>query len=154
MASSGRYAREVPRLPGVPDLVALLRAQTEALVALPATVTALQRSVIALGDTLTAGRDTVLVVQRLALRLEALLDELEPSLRTLAPGLSRAATLLEDPVVETIPDLIRRLQTEALPLLRAVSETQARLMQLPGAALIGAMAGRRPDPVRTPHPEA
>lgn len=143
----------MPRLPGLPDVVALLRAQTEALVALPATVTALQRSVLALGDTLAAGRETVLIVNRLALRLESLVDELEAPLLALAPGLSRAATLLDDPVVETIPDLLRRLQTEALPLLRAVSETQNRLMQLPGAALIGAMTGRRPDAGKPPAAE-
>ncbi|MGH3745279.1 MAG: hypothetical protein ACRDTP_10510 [Mycobacteriales bacterium] len=140
----------MPRLPGLTDVVALLRAQTDALVALPATVAALQRSVLALGDTLAAGRETVLVVNRLALRLESLLDELEGPVLALAPGLSRAATILDDPVVETVPDLIRRLQTEALPLLRAVSETQNRLMQLPGAALIGAMTGRRPEPPRPP----
>jgi ABC-type transporter Mla subunit MlaD len=143
----------VPRLPGLPDVVALLRAQTEALAALPATVTSLQRSVIALGDTLEAGRETVQIVNRLALRLERLIDELEAPVLALAPGLSRAATLLDDPVVEALPDLIRRLQTEALPLLRAVSETQTRLMQLPGAALIGAMTGRRPDPAKPPGPE-
>jgi len=134
-------------------VIALLRAQTEALVALPATVTSLQRSVLALGDTLEAGRDTVQIVNRLALRLERLIDELEAPVLALVPGLSRAATVLDDPVVEAIPDLIRRLQTEALPLLRAVSETQSRLMQLPGAALIGAMTGRRPDPPKPPTSE-
>lgn len=139
------------RIPGVPDLVALLRAQTEALVALPATVVSLQRSVIALGETLEAGRETVLVVGRLALRLERLVDELEAPLVALAPGLTRAAAVLDDPTVDAVPEMIRRIQNEALPLLRAISETQTRLMALPGAALLGAMTGRRPaDPPRPP----
>lgn len=138
------------RIPGVPDVVALLRAQTEALVALPATVVSLQRSVIALGETLEAGRDTILLVNRLAMRLEQLIDGLEAPLTALAPGLTRAAAVLDDPTVDAIPDMIRRIQTEALPLLRAISETQTRLMALPGAALLGAMTGRRTEAARPP----
>lgn len=132
-----------PRIPGIPDLIGILRQQTEALVQLPATVLALQKAVIALGDTVAAGRDTVLIANRLAMRLEQVLDEVEAPVRALAPGLTRAAKVLDDPIVETIPDTIRRIQTEAMPLLRAVSETQQRLMQLPGASLLAGVTGQR-----------
>jgi hypothetical protein len=139
----------MPRLPGITDVVGLLRAQTEALIELPATVMALQRAVRALADTVTVGAETLLVVQKLALRIDAMVDELEAPVLALAPGLTRTATLLEDPVMATIPDTIRRLQTEAMPLLRAMSETQARLAALPGASLLGSWTTRRPA---TPDP--
>ncbi len=141
-----------PRIPGIGDVAAILRQQTEALAALPATVVALQRSVLALADTVNAGRETVAIVHRLAVRLERLVDELEEPLTALAPGLTRTAKLLDDPVMDTIPDTIRRLQAEAMPLLRAVSETQNRLMQLPGASLFGAVTGQRPR--KAPDPPA
>lgn len=141
----------MPRLPGVGDIVGLLRAQTEALIELPATVASLQRAVRALADTVTVGAETLLVVQKLALRIDALVDELEGPVLALAPGLRRTAAVLDDPIVETIPDTIRRLQNEAMPLLRAISETQARLAAFPGASLLGTLTGRR-DPRVPPVP--
>jgi ABC-type transporter Mla subunit MlaD len=141
----------VPRLPGLTDVMGLLRAQTEALMELPATVASLQRAVRALADTVSAGAETLLVVQKLAVRIDGLVDELEEPVRALVPGLNRTAVLLDDPVMETIPDTIRRLQDEAMPLLRAISDTQARFAALPGASLFGTLTGRRPE-VRPPAP--
>ncbi len=133
----------MPRIPGVPDLMALLRAQTEALLELPATVAALQRSVRALAEVVATGSETLLVVQRLALRVDRIVDELEAPVLALAPGLRRAAVALDDPIVGTIPDTVRVLQAEVMPLLRAMNETQARLQALPGASLLGSLTGRR-----------
>ncbi len=139
----------IPRLPGVGDVLGLLRAQTEALIELPATVASLQRAVRGLADTVAAGAETLVVVQRLALRIDRIVDELEGPVLALAPGLERTAKVLDDPIVETIPDTVRRLQAEVLPLLRTVGETQARLATLPGASLLGQLTGRvapRPAP--------
>ena len=135
----------MPRLPGLTEVLTLLRAQTDALLELPATVASLQRAVRALADTVTVGADTLLVVQKLALRIDGLVDDLEEPVRALLPGLNRTAVLLDDPVMETIPDTVRRLQAEAMPLLRAISETQARFAALPGAGLLGTLTGRRPE---------
>lgn len=139
----------MPKLPGLSDITGLLRAQTEALIELPATIASLQRAVRALADTVAVGAETLLIVQKLALRIDRLVDEIEAPVLALAPGLRRTAVVLDDPIMETIPDTVRRLQTEAMPLLRAISETQARLAALPGAALLGSLAGRRPDPRST-----
>lgn len=135
----------MPRLPGVSEIAGLLRAQTEALIELPATIASLQRAVRALADTVAVGAETLLIVQKLALRIDRLVDEIEAPVVALVPGLRRTAVVLDDPIMETIPDTIRRLQTEAMPLLRAISETQARLAALPGAALLSSLTGRRPD---------
>ena len=69
--------------------------------------------------------------------------------------------MLDDPVISTVPDTLRRLQDEAVPLLVELRETQsrvsvvatfaeeatARLANLPGASLL--RQRRRPlaDPV-------
>jgi ABC-type transporter Mla subunit MlaD len=135
----------MPRLPGLTDVMGLLRAQTEALMELPATVASLQRAVRALADTVSTGTETLLIVQKLALRIDAMVNELEQPVHALVPGLNRTAQMLEDPVMETIPDTIRRLQDEALPLLRAINDTQARFAALPGAGLLGTLTGKRPD---------
>jgi hypothetical protein len=133
----------------------LLKAQTEALIELPATVASLQRAVRALADTVAVGAETLLVVQKLALRIDRIVDELEGPVLALAPGLEQAAKILEDPVVETIPDTVRKLRAEVLPLLRTLNETQARLATLPGASLFGQLTGRvspRPQDPPTPRP--
>ncbi len=101
-----------------------------------------------LADTVAVGAETLLVVQRLALRIDRIVDQVEEPLIALAPGLLRTAAVLDDPIVETIPDTVRRLQAEVLPLLRTLTETQQRLAALPGAGLLGQLAGR-PRPAAT-----
>lgn len=140
---------------------------TQALVALPAAVTALNRSVRTLSDTVSTAGEAIRSVNRLAGRLDALVDELEDPVRALVPGLRRAAAILDDPVVEAVPDVLRRVQDDVLPLLRTLGDTQAKvaaiaaatdrltglidasrsltgLSGLPGAGLLGQLAGRRP----------
>lgn len=152
-------------------LLGLLQAQTEALAALPQTVTALTGAVRSLADVAHQARETAVVVNRLATRLDGLVEELEEPLRALAPGLSRLAVVLDDPVVEELPDTLRKVQADVLPVLRTLADTHERvafiagsterimtfvddtsrsLSGLPGAALLGrrrAAGARQPGPV-------
>ena len=146
------------RIPGIDGLFGILQAQTEALAALPSTVTALTGAVRSLSDLAHQARETVVTVNRLATRLDGLVEELEEPLRALAPGLSRLAIVLDDPVVEDLPDTLRKVQADVLPVLRTLADTHERvafiagsterimtfvddasrsLAGLPGAALLG-----------------
>lgn len=146
------------RIPGIDGVFGLLQAQTEALAALPGTVTALTGAVRSLSDLAHQARETVVTVHRLATRLDGLVEELEEPLRALAPGLSRLAVVLDDPVVDDLPDTLRKVQADVLPVLRTLADTHERvafiagsterimtfvddtsrsLAGLPGAALLG-----------------
>jgi ABC-type transporter Mla subunit MlaD len=156
------------RIPGIDGLFSVLQAQTEALAALPATVGALTGAVRGLADVVGQARETLGAVNRLATRLDGLVEELEEPLRALAPGLSRLAVVLDDPVVEELPDTLRKVQADVLPVLRTLADTHERvafiagsterimtfvdetsrtLAGLPGAALLGR---RRPTVTRLP----
>ena len=149
-------------LPGVSDLIRLLQQQTEALAALPSTLTSLNKSIRGLARTVEQARETAVTVQRLASRADSLLSELEQPLRELAPGLLRLARVLDDPALEEVPTTFRRVQEDALPLVGAlrdmqnkvaaiatstdritslIDQTSTRLSALPGASLL---ARRRP----------
>ena len=103
-------------------------------------------------------RETVRALHRLALRADGIVAELEQPLRDLAPGLSRLAAALDDPVVDRLPDTLRQVRDDLLPVLRTVADTHERvafiagsterilgfvddtsrtLAGLPGAALLG-----------------
>ena len=152
------------RIPGMDGVLGLLQSQTDALAQLPATVASLTAAVRGLGDVVSNARDTVQTVHRLATRLDSLVEELEGPLRALAPGLARLAVVLDDPVVESLPDTLAKVQADVLPVLRTLADTHERvafiagqteriitfvdetsrtLAHLPGAALLGR---RRPGP--------
>lgn len=156
------------RIPGIDGLYAVLQAQTEALAALPGAVTSLAGAVRSLGDVVNDARETLAAVHRLAVRVDGLAEELEEPLRALAPGLSRLAVVLDDPVVEDLPDTLRKVQADVLPVLRTLADTHERvafiagsterimtfvdetsrtIAHLPGAALLGR---RRPSPPPRP----
>ncbi|HEY0559072.1 MAG: uncharacterized protein JWM48_149 [Mycobacterium sp.] len=155
------------RVPLLSDAVQLVRAQTEVLTALPATVLQLNRSARLLADALGQTAETVAAVQRLAIRMENVVTELEQPLLDLAPGITRLARALDHPVIEEIPESLAKLQADALPILRSMHETQVkvatiaasterlvrmgddlvtRIGHLPGAGLFGVAARRRPKP--------
>lgn len=155
------------RIPGIDGLFAVLQAQTDALAALPATVNALTGAVRGLADLATQARDTVITVNRLATRLDGLVEELEEPLRALAPGRARLAVALDDPVVEELPDTLRKVQADVLPVLRTLADTRERVAFIAGsterimafvdetsrtvAGLPGvALLGRRRPPARLP----
>ena len=146
------------RIPGIDGLLGLVQAQTEALVQLPSTVVSLTHAVRGLGDVVGQARETFRTVQRLAQRLDALVEDLEEPLRALAPGLTRLAVVLDDPIVESLPDTLAKVQADVLPVLRSLADTHERvafiagqterimafvdetgrtIAHLPGAALLG-----------------
>jgi ABC-type transporter Mla subunit MlaD len=147
---------------------AVVQVQSEALAALPATVGALSSAVRGLADVVQESRETLAAVHRLAVRLDGLVEELEEPLRGLAPGMTRLATVLDDPVVEELPDTLRKVQQDVLPVLRTLADTHERvafiagsterimtfvdetgrtLAGIPGAALLGRRnPGMRPGP--------
>lgn len=154
------------RVPGIDSLLGVLHAQTEALAALPSAVSSLTGAARQLGDVVGEARETLAAVHRLALRMDALAEELEGPVRALAPGLQRLAVVLDDPVVEELPDTLRKVQADVLPVLRTLADTHERvafiagsterimtfvdetsrtIAALPGAALLGR---RRPGTTR------
>ncbi|MGY1744360.1 hypothetical protein [Blastococcus sp. SYSU D00695] len=122
----------LPRLPGLSDLVSLLQTQTEALASLPRTLTDLNgavRELIAATRTATAAISSA---QRTAERLEALVEELEEPVRALRPGLIRVGRVLDDPVVETLPDTLARLSDDLLPIVSGLRQAQSRVESVTG----------------------
>jgi ABC-type transporter Mla subunit MlaD len=159
-----RTLQDVARIPGIDNVFSVLQAQTEALATLPAAVAGLTGAVRGLGEVLGEARETLAAVHRLAVRMDGIAEELEEPLRALAPGLTRLAVVLDDPVVEELPDTLRKVQSDVLPVLRTLADTHERvafiagsterimtfvdetsrsLAGLPGAALLGR---RRPVP--------
>jgi len=152
----------LPRVPGLAGLSDQLQAQTEALTQLPRTLLDLNRAVADLVEMVTAARDTVASTQRVSARLEAVVEELEEPVRALRPGLERVARILNDPVIDTVPDSLRAIQEDVLPLIHGLRETQAkidtiatrageatsRLVELPGLSrLLRSKPGKNdPDP--------
>lgn len=144
----------MPRMPGFYDLVGLLQQQTEALAALPRTMLDLNRSILGLIEVVAAARDTLASSQRVSARLERIVDEMEEPILALRPGLERLAVVLDDPAVDSIPDTLRKINEDVLPLVQGIRETQGkvnniaalaeetstRLAGLPGA---GFLLGRR-----------
>jgi len=137
----------VARIPSIDGLFSMVRAPAEALAALPAAVASLTGAARGLGDVVVETRATLTAVNRLAVRLDAMAAELEQPLRDLAPGLTRLAVVLDDPVVADLPETLRKVQQDALPVLRTLADTHERVAllaetsrtvaQLPGAALLG-----------------
>ena len=94
----------MPRVPGVSELVSQLQSQTEALAQLPLTVAALNSAVQGLIEAVTITRETAASAQRVSERLEEVIEELDEPVRALRPGLERVAKVLDDPVIDTVPE--------------------------------------------------
>ncbi len=117
----------MPRIPGISDLVSLLQQQTEILASLPSTLVSLNKAIRGLSRSLEQGRETFAAVQQLTARLNSLMDDLEDPVRELGPGLRRLAVLLDDPVLDEIPETLRTLQAEGVPAVQGLRETQQRV---------------------------
>jgi hypothetical protein len=149
------------KLPGIDGVfggvMGLLQAQTEALAALPGTVTSLSNAVRGLAD-------TVQTMNRMVTRIDGIVTELEEPLKALGPGMTRLAAILDSPGVDEIPATLKQVQADILPVLRTLADTHERvafiagsterimtfvdetsrtLAGLPGAALLGR---RKPAP--------
>ena len=122
----------MPRIPGLGELLALLQTQTEALAQLPRTLSDLNGTVRELMAATTSARETIESAQRTAERLEALVDELEGPVRALRPGLERVGKVLDDPAVDTVPDTLRRIHDDLMPLVSGLRQAQTRMSSVTG----------------------
>ncbi len=157
------------KLPGIDSVVggvfSVLQSQAESLAALPAAVQSLSTAVRGLVEVAASARDTVLAVNRLVGRIDGIVAELEGPLLALAPGLQRLASVLDDPIVEQLPQTLAQIQKDVLPVLRTLADTHERvafiagsterimtfvdetsrtLAGLPGAALLGRRRPTKP----------
>ncbi len=122
----------LPRIPGLSDLVSLLQTQTEALASLPRTLTDLNGAVRELITATRTATAAIASAQRTAERLEALVEELEEPVRALKPGLIRVGKVLDDPVVDTLPETLRRLGDDLLPIVSGLRSAQSRVEMVTG----------------------
>lgn len=118
----------------------------------------------------TQARETIAVLHRLAIRAEVIAGELEEPLLALKPGLLRLADVLDDPTISEVPETLRRVQDDVLPVLRSLADTHDKvafiagsterimafvddtsrtIAHLPGAALLSRRGKPAPEPAGT-----
>ena len=136
----------LPRIPGLSELIDVLQKQTEALAQLPRTLTDLNAAVRELIAATRVATEAIASAQRTAERLEGLVDDLEEPVRALRPGLERVGRVLDDPAIETVPDTLRTVADDLLPLVHGLRQATDR---------VGTVAGflRRRAPGARSHPE-
>jgi ABC-type transporter Mla subunit MlaD len=122
----------MPRIPGFSELLSILQTQTEALAQLPRTLSDLNGTVKELTEATTMARETIASAQRIAERLEDLVEELEEPVRALRPGLERVGKVLDDPAVDTVPDTLRRINEDLMPLIHGLRAAQSRVGSVAG----------------------
>jgi ABC-type transporter Mla subunit MlaD len=122
----------MPRIPGLSELLSILQTQTEALSQLPRTLSDLNGTVRELTEATTMARDTIASAQRIAERLEDLVNELEEPVRALKPGIERVGKVLDDPAVDTVPDTLRRINEDLMPLIHGLRQAQSRVGSVAG----------------------
>jgi ABC-type transporter Mla subunit MlaD len=127
----------------------MARAQAEALAALPGAMLSLTRAVSRLDATMQEARDAIARLQSLGERIEGILDEVEQPIRDLAPGLQRVGKMLDDPVVSEIPDTVRKLREDVLPVVATLRGTSDILDRFSGRGLL---TGRRRESPANPRP--
>jgi ABC-type transporter Mla subunit MlaD len=113
---------------------------------LPRTLADLNTAVRELITATRVATETIASAQRTAERLEGLVDELEEPVRALRPGLERVGRVLDDPAVDTLPDTLRTVADDLLPLVHGLRQATDR---------VGTVAGflRRRAPGSTGRPE-
>lgn len=130
----------LPRIPGLSELVDVLREQTEALAHLPRTIADLNGAVRDLVAATRVATETITSAQRTAERLEGLVEELEEPVRALRPGLERVGRVLDDPAIDTVPDTLRTVADDLLPLVHGLRQATDRVGSVTG------FLRRRPRP--------
>lgn len=139
----------LPRLPGLSQAVAVVSAQRKALAELPRTLVDLNRSILSLIDALVAARETLATLAKVAARVERVTEVLEEPILALRPGLERVARVLDDEAIDRLPQTLRTVNEDVLPLLQGLRDTQSRVNALasavPGASLLFARRPRQPD---------
>lgn len=134
----------MPPLPLPARVLQLAREQAEAVIALPGALLSLTRAVSSLDGTVREARDAVAQLTRLGARVEAILDEVEQPVKDLAPGLRRVAAVLDDPEVSELPETVRRVREDLLPLVATLRGTTDVLGAFSARSLLGG-GRRRPD---------
>ncbi len=134
----------LPSLPSPGRVLQLAREQAEAVAALPGALVSLTRAVSSLDGTIREARDAVARLQRLGARLESVLDEVEEPVKDLAPGLRRVGRMLDDPIVDEIPETVRKVRDDLLPLVATLRGTTDVLDRFSTRSLLGGTR-RRPD---------
>jgi hypothetical protein len=127
----------------------MIAAPARALIGVPRTLLDLNRSILSLIDAVTMARETLTSAAEVAARMERVAEELEEPIMALRPGLERLARVLDDEAVDTLPDTLRRINKDVLPLLAGLRETQSRVNAvasiMPGAAsMLFSRLGRPP----------
>ena len=131
--------------------VRLARQQAEAVAALPGALMSLTRAVGSLDVTIRDAQATVARLQRVGERLEGILDEVEQPVRELAPGLRRVGQVLDDPAVSDLPDTVRRVREDLLPLVASLRGGADVLDRFAGArSLLGGLRRLPTEPPGTP----
>jgi ABC-type transporter Mla subunit MlaD len=140
-------------MPSLPTPSAVLRAaqaQAEAMAALPAALLSLTRAVSQLNGTMREAREAVARLQGLGDRLDGILDEVEQPMRDLAPGLRRVGKVLDDPMVSEIPDTVKKIRDDLLPLVATLRGTTEVLDRFSGRLLLPGR--RRAESPASPEP--
>ncbi|MBB3085729.1 hypothetical protein [Geodermatophilus sabuli] len=140
----------MPRIPGLSELISTLQAQTEALAQLPRTLTDLNTAVRELIAATRVATDAIASAQRTAERLETLVEELEEPVRALKPGLERVGKVLDDPAIDTVPDTLRRVSEDLLPLVSGLRQATTRLGSVTGMLRRRGRPGDAADDVLEP----
>jgi uncharacterized protein YukE len=87
----------------------------------------------AAAETVRQAREAVAAFHRFALRAEAFADEVEESFAALKPGLARLAETLDDPTLSELPDTLRQVQDDVLPVLRSLADTHDKVTSMAGS---------------------
>jgi ABC-type transporter Mla subunit MlaD len=122
----------MPGIPGLGDLLSLLQKQSEALAQLPSTLIDLNRTIRELTEATALARETIESAQRITERLEGLVEELQQPVRALKPGLERVGRVLDDPAVDTVPETLRRIHDDLMPLIAGLRQAQSRVGSVTG----------------------
>jgi hypothetical protein len=135
-------------VPGLPKAVHLVRVQARALAGVPRTLIDLNRSALGLIEAINAARETLAAAAVVVERLDRISVQLEGPILALRPGLERLARILDDDVVDTIPEVLKTINDDVFPLLQGLRDTQSRVNSLatvlPGASLLFSRRPARP----------
>ena len=121
------------RIPGPTALLDVLQQQLEAFAALPETLASIERATRGLFVAVMSAQETALALQRVAVRADRMLAELEEPVAALTPGLVRLARVLDDPVLDTVPETLSTVTSQVLPVVASLAETQARIARIASA---------------------
>ncbi len=120
--------------------MSVVSTQAQALARLPRTLVDLNNSILSLVDGLGSARDTMATLAQVTARMERVVEELEDPVIALRPGLERLARVLDDEALDSVPETLRSIREDVLPMLQGLRDTQSRVNALatvlPGASLL------------------